>query len=382
MKTILRLLGSFLIGGFIGLGIVVLILWMFGVSSPAEMSAKLMGIDLWEIIFVPIVSLLLAIAAGVIHIIFHEAGHLVGGLATGYRFISFRVFSFVFFRDDSTGKLRCKRFNIAGTGGQCLLIPPNESLEQMPIFWYNLSGVFVNIVFTAAGFIWFVNAAEANAPFQAIFSLFLGIIGLFLAIINGIPMKVNGVSNDGMNYRLISRKTIDCHAMVSQLRVAAAMQKGMRADRLPDDWFENDDVDYSDPLQMSLELMRVSMLIYKLRYTEAHAELETINAHRDKFKGLLQMEFDCEYAFTALIVGDNELAEKLLSRKLMRYIDNSAKTMTSKIRLQIAITRFLNGNYKKSSKMLDELMARRDQYLLTGEVDADIDICCDILNRG
>lgn len=170
--------------------------------------------------------------------------------------------------------------------------------------------------------------------------------------------------------------------MVSQLRVAAAMQKGLRADRLPDDWFKNDDVDYSDPLQVSLELMRVSMLIYKLRYTDAHTEIEAINAHRDKFKGLLQMEFDCEYAFTALIVGDNELAEKLLTPKLMRYIDSSAKVSTSKIRLKIAITRFLKGDYNTASRMLDELMANRERYLLTGEADADIDICCDILNRG
>ena len=57
------------------------------------------------------------------HIIIHEAGHLVFGLMTGYKFCSFRVASFMWLKEN--GKLKLKRLSVAGTGGQCLMSPPD-----------------------------------------------------------------------------------------------------------------------------------------------------------------------------------------------------------------------------------------------------------------
>ena len=58
-------------------------------------------------------------------IIIHESGHLVTGLRSGYEFISFRIGSITFIKEN--GKLSRKKFNIAGTGGQCLMMPPRPS---------------------------------------------------------------------------------------------------------------------------------------------------------------------------------------------------------------------------------------------------------------
>jgi len=44
------------------------------------------------------------------HIILHEAGHLVGGLLSGYKFISFRVGSFALVRRD--GKFVRKSYRV------------------------------------------------------------------------------------------------------------------------------------------------------------------------------------------------------------------------------------------------------------------------------
>ena len=59
------------------------------------------------------------------HMLIHEAGHLVFGLMTGYKFSSFRIASFMWLKE--SGKLKLKRVNVAGTGGQCLMIPPEMS---------------------------------------------------------------------------------------------------------------------------------------------------------------------------------------------------------------------------------------------------------------
>ncbi|MFR1327763.1 MAG: hypothetical protein ACLSCE_16590 [Bacteroides cellulosilyticus] len=48
--------------------------------------------------------------------------------------------------DKEGGKFRFKRFSISGTGGQCLLSPPDKPYEQMPYFWYNAGGVLMNLL--------------------------------------------------------------------------------------------------------------------------------------------------------------------------------------------------------------------------------------------
>ena len=62
-----------------------------------------------------------------IQIVIHEAGHLVFGRLTGYEFVSFRIGSFMWIKEE--GKLKLKRYSLAGTGGQCLMICDRIYLE-------------------------------------------------------------------------------------------------------------------------------------------------------------------------------------------------------------------------------------------------------------
>lgn len=79
--------------------------------------------------------------------ILHEAGHLVFGLASGYRFVSFRIGSLMWQKDG--GKLRFCRFQLAGTGGQCLMAPPDLTDGKMPYKLYNLGGALMNLIAAA-----------------------------------------------------------------------------------------------------------------------------------------------------------------------------------------------------------------------------------------
>ena len=74
----------------------------------------------------------------------HEAGHLLFGLLTGYQFSSFRIGSFMWLEKD--GKLTLKRFSLAGTGGQCLMDPPEPVDGKIPYVLYNLGGSLANTI--------------------------------------------------------------------------------------------------------------------------------------------------------------------------------------------------------------------------------------------
>ena len=123
--------------GFVGIiGVRVLVLG----DSFDGLHSKFAETGMLETVGVSLLAILILLFSIFLQVLLHEGGHLVCGLATGYRFVSFRIFNLTFIRKD--GKLCIKRFSLAGTGGQCLLTPPERPLEDIPTTLYNLGGVF------------------------------------------------------------------------------------------------------------------------------------------------------------------------------------------------------------------------------------------------
>ena len=78
--------------------------------------------------------MLMVIVVLFLQVIIHEAGHLVFGLASGYRFFSFRISGLVLMKKG--GKLVLRREKVPGTGGQCLMGPPDYNGGRYPYLLY------------------------------------------------------------------------------------------------------------------------------------------------------------------------------------------------------------------------------------------------------
>lgn len=105
--------------------------------------------------------------------IIHEAGHLVFGRLTGYKFSSFRIMNFVWIKENE--KIKSKRLTVAGTGGQCLMVPPEMKDGKIPVALYNLGGslmnIFAGLVFLGGYFVF------SDTPFLSPISLMASVIG-------------------------------------------------------------------------------------------------------------------------------------------------------------------------------------------------------------
>ena len=132
----------------------------------------------------------------------HEGGHLVCGLRSGYRFCSFRVGSLMWMRAED-GHLRLRRLRLAGTGGQCLMAPPDMVGGRLPVTLYNFGGALANLLTAALSLALYGPARRV--PLLAAFLLFLAVIGGFSAAMNGIPLRLNGITNDGRKLALDQR---------------------------------------------------------------------------------------------------------------------------------------------------------------------------------
>ncbi len=371
MKEILKLIAGLIGGICIGLLVAFIGLAIFKDVTFSEYMDKLAGIGWYELTVVPFLIITIFCLVVFLQIIIHEAGHLVCGLASGYRFVSFRILSFTLIREN--GKLRIKRFGLAGTGGQCLLTPPDKPLDEIPSTLYNLGGVLANLLTIPLALIPLFVIDEM--PFVlGVFLLANCFVGGFLALVNGIPCRLGGMSNDGYNLLVMRKNPESKRMLVSILRANAAVQAGMRLEDMPAEWFEvGEPMNYADPLQCNLLNMYIGRLMDEGKLEEAYAELEKVIEHKKETIGLFVKEAECELLYLALVTGRKERAEALASDKLlMAYIRQYAKLMSSKERILWALARYRDNDEVKAQAIYDKVNNRREQYLMQGEVALDL----------
>ena len=169
-----------------------------------------------------------------VQLILHEAGHWVFGGLTGYRFSSFRIGSFMWIKDG--GKIRLCKLKLAGTGGQCLMAPPELRHGKIPYVLYNLGGSISNILFAIlfAGF----AVVTKSSSFASSLFMMLAVVGAAFALMNGIPMRLGTVDNDGYNALSLGKEPAALRSFYIQMKSNELGSRGVRIKDMPEDWFE------------------------------------------------------------------------------------------------------------------------------------------------
>lgn len=371
MKKIFHIIKGFIIGSVAGIALVLAACLLFTDITPARFFDILVGDGLASVAVGCLLSFVALAIAFVLHIIVHEGGHLVGGLLTGYRFVSFRIFSLTLLRRD--GRYIMRRFNIPGTGGQCIMLPPEGDAAKVPFVIYNAAGVAANILLTAAAVPYFFIHSADSGMFAFLLALFIVIAGLWTAIINGIPMKINGMYNDAGNIRLMLRDMQVRRHFVLQLRAHALCQNGMRPKDFPQEWFNIPDSGEGYGLINAVtDMFAVAREIDRADYSRAHTMLTAIRDRCTTLPDMYEKEIDCDLAFTSLMLGYEDEARTLLTPDLTAYIRRTASYSSSKPRLLCAIALHLEHDSQKAATILHDTETHRDRYIMRGEAEADI----------
>ena len=190
-----------------------------------------------------------------------------------------------------------------------------------------------------------------------------------------IPLKMSGVSNDGYNLMYLKRNKQSVKGFQSQLIINEMLQNGTRLSQMPDELFDlGGEIDYSDPLQSNVEIMRISRVLDQGDVEQAHSLFkELLNQHQYELLPLLRIEAESEMLFTNLATNNKEMAQILSNDKpLMSYITKHARVMSSKQRTLMAKALILDGDRATAQHMLDTVKANRESYLMQGEVKSDI----------
>ena len=299
-----------------------------------------------------IITLLVPFVAMLLHVIIHESGHLVFGFLSGYRFVSFRIFSLTLVK--KSGKFALKKYSIPGSAGQCLLAPKVENSTKTPIFVYNIGGGLMNIIASAVLALVAVLTFDTELGFKMC-AVFVG-EGILFALVNVLPMRFGAIANDGYNALMLMRSPAANRAFSIQLSVNAAQTDGKSLADMPDEWFVfPSDGELSNIHVAALGYVCAQRMLYSEQIREAKEALlhllETANL-LPIYDGLIRADI----AYCLAVSGGSADEIKAMLNGNAKKIIKSMSRHPSVIRADYAIAKFF-GEEKRAEALARRLAA-------------------------
>lgn len=290
-----------------------------------------------------VTSLICLIVFYIVHIILHEAGHLIFGKLTGYSLVSFRVFSWMVVA--TKDGLERKKLHVPGTLGQCLMAPPAYAEGKFPFKLYLCGGVIIN--FLASAVVGLIAWSVGELPLVA--GVFI-LVGVFIGLTNIIPFGFN----DGMTLKMAWNKESKQWQLFSQFYINAQTSNGVSYQELPDEFFAlpagDDGKDYFSQWTHCIQLARA---MDRLDFEEAKRINDLLWERKDMLIPHFRVEIAKERLFLlAVLEGDKDEARSIYtSKEVKRFL--AIKQMSNK-RIAAAYELYVNGDRDKAVALCEE----------------------------
>ena len=315
----------------------------------------------------PLLELALAVLiAWYANVIVHEGGHLVFGLLCGYRFCSFRVGSLMVIRQ--RGRMNLRSYKLAGTGGQCLMVPPERESTQGEIILYNLGGVIFNLIFAVVCF----GLAKA-LPDVFVLSMALdlsAILSLINMALNGIPLNAGGIANDGMNAIHLSKNPEAMSSFRKALLINAAQTEGAKTSEMPDEWFTlPDGADMQNTHNVAIAVFAAGRLFDGGDIVAVEQATERLLNSSYNLIGLYRNLLTLDLVYCRLVNGSGDVKKYLTPA--MRKFMKSMRSFPSIIRTEYAVSLLLDRDEKQASRILSDFEKCAARFPYSQEIDVE-----------
>ena len=319
--------------------------------------------------FVSFLLLLIGMyAAMLIQIILHEAGHLIFGLLTGYRFSSFRIFNLIWVRLED--RIQFKKLNIAGTGGQCLMIPPDLKDGRMPVMLYNFGGAIVNLITAIVCF-----GLSFLCPVRSLgwtILMMFAVIGLAFALINGLPVKMGAVNNDGRNALDLSRSEEATRAFWIQMKVNEQISKGIRLKDMPEEWFTvPSESSMNNGIIATLGVLACGRLMDQHQFEEADKLMKRLLSRQSGIVGLYRNLMICDRMYVEMISENRkEILDGMRSKDQLKIM-KAMKKYPSVLRTEYVYALLAEKDPAKAQKAMAQFDQCTKSYPYPSEIDGE-----------
>lgn len=322
----------------------------------------------WILLFRVIFMAFCIYAAFYLQAAFHETGHMICALLSGYRFLSFRVGGFMWMRQG--GRIRLKRFSLAGTGGQCLMDPPDLQDGQAPYILYNLGGALANLITSfilIGGYLIFRGNWYLSA-----FLLTMAGVGIWLAAINGVPLKLGMVNNDGRNIIDIGKNKEEIYGFWVQMKIAVCQTEGIRLKDMPSEWFQVPPVEeIRHPMTAARAVFAANRLMDEHAFAEAADLIDRILRADADLIGLYRMLLIPDRVYCELVGERNqEILEQWNEGQLQKFI-RQMKNYPQMIRAEYSYALLEESDQEKAEKIRQRFERAAESYPYPSDLESE-----------
>lgn len=313
-----------------------------------------------------LVLILVLYVCMMLQIMVHEAGHLVFGLLSGYKFCSYRIFNLCLIKRD--GKIVLKKYSLAGTGGQCLMEPPDMVADKIPVFWYNMGGSLLNLI---ASFIGIIFVLLVPFIWIKIFFMIFAIVGIVFALMNGIPITNAQIDNDGKNAISLGKNKKALKGFWIMMKINALSTEGIEITCMPSDWFfMPTDEDLDNPMVASCGIFYGNRLMYEHDFAGAKEVYQHLLDKAVNMPGIYRVLAGLDLMYIEIIGENNNDTVEQYFTKEAKAVMKSMKNNPGILRCKYVYEKSL-GNDEKAKKIRHRFEKTEHNYLYPGEVKAE-----------
>lgn len=358
---ILRIIAFFAVGIIIGFGVGFVIGKIIKPALHADMSAA----DVALTIFMALVFFVLSF---IIHIVVHEAGHMIAAMARGWKFLSFMIMGIVLNRRN--GRLRLSRFSMTGAAGQCLMLPPENGDTPFGIALYNAGGVLANLLITVIASVILFMPSTYHSLTATVFLLCVIIVGLYLIIMNGIPHKLAGLPNDGLNMLSLRNDKFATMVFLRSMRlIGYLMQDDTSRLEAMTYMCDDRDINFSNPIHVMALSSDLSLAMLRMDFGKANAIMQRAEPHISRMITIYRNELTLERIYLTLIRPHYpEDINRLLDKSISKYLQVQSIFRPSALRVQYALAAIHEADSSKAEKIYERFQRVSRKYYLQGEI--------------
>lgn len=306
-----------------------------------------------------------------LQILIHESGHLVFGLLSGYRFSSFRIGNLIWIKNRHG--IHLKRLSLAGTGGQCLMSPPDMAGGKIPFILYHLGGCIMNTVSAPiflGGCILF-----KTGPFLSVFLLITSLVGFVCAFLNGIPIHFGSADNDGFNAISLGESLEALRSFWTQLKINEQSTNGVRIKDMPEEWFRvPSDEGMRNSMTAVMGVSAANRMMDAHKFDEAEQLIEHLLRMESGIAGLHRSLLICDRIYCELIKGSGqEWIDYMRDRQQKKFMQ-AMKNFPSVIRTEYVYALLFERDVESAEKIKKRFEEQVRSYPYESDVISEMEL--------
>lgn len=298
-----------------------------------------------------LITLFSVFVFSIISTIVHEVGHLIFGTLAGFKFLSLRIYSYVWHKENDLVKFSR---NKSGYLGSCTMVPP-ENISKLKILSYYAGGSMLNLMIGVIIFLiyMYVQSIDLDDGFRNFLNHVLPagfMYNTLIALINIIPV----FHNDGFDAYAALKSEDATRSFSTSLIVESELAKGRRYSDFEESMFHVD----SDAELNNHHIAYLVMLnaYYYLDLKDYDAFLEQLNRlNLEELPRVCRQDIKLNNLFCYLVYKpDLEVVKNIIEgdKHIQKILKSKSLGHPLLIRTMIAYEYVVMKNRSRASELL------------------------------